>query len=331
MGKAFEIGGISVQPGTKAKGMVPITTTMDGQIMGIPFMVVNGVEEGPVLLLDGCVHGDEPEGPLAIIRTIEKLDATKLRGTVVAVPVVNLRAFEAMRRGNPRDELSYDMNRIYPGKKEGHLTERLSWIHYNEFLLKADLELAIHGGGNHSFMCPAIFHAGTEGCLELAKAMGPDWTIVMKSLGNSSPMGAGKEKGIHGLTVEIGGTCGTLAQQFDSSIKVLEKAFLNVMKHYKMIEGKAEYADHWYVGKQDTVFTEADGLIDPTIVSTLGTYITKDTPIVRTINVYGEEVQLAKAPCDGIPFGIRTYPSTTTGDWMVFFGNVKKVDKLTLE
>jgi len=324
----FTICGLTVAAGEKKSGSMEICKTFDGQALVMPFTVVNGVEDGPVLLLDGCIHGDEPEGPLAILRLINEVDPQKLKGTIVAVPAVNAAALANMKRGNPRDEHNYDLNRIYPGNPGQFLTGRLADKHFNEFLKKANLEISVHGGGNHSFMCPAIFNSGIPESLELAKAMGEDWGIVMTSLGDASPAGQGRKIGVAGITVEIAGTSGAVPEIFDKSIKTLVKAFYNVLYHYGMLEGTPKYCTEWWFGHQETVYAEGDGLIDPVYENTLGKMLEPGTSILRTVNLFGETVQEVKAPCVGIPFGIHTYPSVTTGDWMLFFAAGKMVTDL---
>lgn len=325
----FEICGFKVEKGTKAHLNMEYTKDIAGDPIGMPFTVINGVEEGPVLLLDGCVHGDEPEGPLAIINIINQVDPQKLRGTIIAIPAINSLALASGKRGNPRDEHNYDLNRIYPGKPDQFVTGRLAYKHFTEILQKANMEISVHGGGNHSFMIPAIFNNGSPESLELVKAMGPDWSISMKNLGTASPQGQARPFGIASINAEIGGTSGAHPDLLKKNVDTLLRAFYNVMYHYKMLEGTPEYRDHWYVGHQDTVYAEADGMLLPGAFEwKLGQMVKKGEPLLKLVNLRGETVQIAEAPSDGIPFGLHTYPSVCTGEWMVFLANVERVEEL---
>ena len=51
---------------------------------------------------------------------------------------------EAAERGNPLDTFSYDMNRIYPGRENGYLSERIASIHMEWMVKFADMEISIH-------------------------------------------------------------------------------------------------------------------------------------------------------------------------------------------
>ena len=77
---------------------------------------MNGAEGGPCFWVNGAIHGDEPEGPLACQIALAEVDPARLSGTLVLCPVLNVPAFEAAQRGNPADTFTYDMNRIYPGR-----------------------------------------------------------------------------------------------------------------------------------------------------------------------------------------------------------------------
>ena len=66
----------------------------------------------------------------ALFLLLEQLDLANLAGTLVAVPMLNPAAFMAGTRGDPLDTFSYDLNRIYPGRADGYVTERLAHAHW---------------------------------------------------------------------------------------------------------------------------------------------------------------------------------------------------------
>ena len=185
---------------------------MDGTPLGFPVLIANGARPGPVLLIDGGIHGDEQEGTLAVAEFVRELDPNALTGAVVAVPLMNVGAFEAMARGNPRDTHSHDMNRIYPGNATGYLTDRIAATHAETAAAVADIEITFHSGGNICYLGEAIFTTSDDPLgLELAQAMGPDWTIVLDTPHPAgSPMAAMTPAGKPAITVELGGGAGTM-------------------------------------------------------------------------------------------------------------------------
>ncbi|MDI3341132.1 MAG: M14 family metallopeptidase [Sphaerobacter sp.] len=319
----FKVGTAAAEPGTRADGVIPVTRRPGGEPLTIPVVVVHGTGDGPTLWIDGAIHGDEPEGPLSIQKLLAELDPRQLRGTVVAIPVVNVAAFEAQQRGNPFDGFTYDMNRIYPGRPDGYPTERVAWAHYEAMIDTADLLIAVHSGGAHSYLAQAQFYNGTDAGLELAKAMGPGWDLILKPLGSKgSPPAAMAERGKPAITVELGGLCSTLPNDFHRNGTVLKDAFLNVMRHYGMIDGEAQYADAWHLGVQRTVLAGVGGFFVPEEGVQYRTPITGGTRIARILDLYGNVLKEIVAPCDGQIFGMRTLPAVYQGDWACFFGEI---------
>ncbi len=65
MTQPLNIGTVSIMPGEKKRGGIPIGADMYGREREIPLIVYRGVEDGPILWLNGATHGDEPEGPFS--------------------------------------------------------------------------------------------------------------------------------------------------------------------------------------------------------------------------------------------------------------------------
>jgi uncharacterized protein len=319
------IGTARAKRGASATGAIPVGRRAGGGPIEIPLIVLNGAEDGPVLWIDGAIHGDEHEGPLAIFRLVQQIDTKALRGAVVGVPVINVGAWENSTRGNPMDLFTYDLNRIYPGRPDGHLTERVAHAHHEALLQNADLEVSVHSGGAHSYLAYAQFYNPTPAGLELAKAMGPQWDLLLKSFADrGSPMAAMKQKGKPAITVELGGICDTFPERFLATGEHLAGCFLNILRHYKMIPGTPAYATRWMVGQQKTVvLAPASGFWIP-VAEVLRQRISAGTVMARIHNLHGEVVAEIKAPFDGIPFGMRTNPSVQLGDWCIFYGVIEE-------
>ena len=321
----YAVGTARAQPGERAAGAIPVGRRAGGGPIEIPVILMNGRDDGPVLWIDGAVHGDEPEGPLAVLRLMEQVDPARLRGAVIGVPVVNVGAFEARQRGNTGDLFTYDLNRIYPGRPEGHLTERVAYAHYTTLVEHADMEIAVHSGGAHSYLAYAQFFSPTASGLELAKSMGPRWDLLLKSFSDrGSPQAAMKQHRKPAITVELGGLCDTFPGRYQGNAGALADAFLNVMRHYKMIPGTPQYAARWMVGQQKTVvLAPASGLwvSEPSV---LRQRVREGDRLARIYDLSGQVVADVRAPFDGIPFGMRTNPSVQLGDWCVFYGIVEE-------
>jgi predicted deacylase len=137
-------------------------------------------------------------------------------------------------------------------------------------------------------------------------------------------MAAMKQHGKPAITVELGGLCDTFPTRFRANGEALVRAFLNIMRHYRMIDGAARYATRWMVGEQKTVvLAPASGLWVPK-PEVLRQRIAAGTLMARILTLHGEVAAEIRAPFDGIPFGMRTNPSVQLGDWCIFCGVVEE-------
>ena len=111
--------------------MIPVTTVRNG--------------EGPTALLTGGNHGDEYEGPIALMELAAKLSAEAVTGRVIIVPAMNFPAVQAGKRTSPID--SGNLNRLFPGRPDGSVTEKIADYFNRSLLPLADFVLDIHSGG----------------------------------------------------------------------------------------------------------------------------------------------------------------------------------------
>lgn len=314
------VGSIRCEAGRKAAGYIDAVHRLDGTAFRIPVLIAAGKADGPVLLVDGGIHGDEHEGPLVITSLARELDPMHMRGIFIGVPVMNVGGFEAMARGNPRDTHSFDMNRIYPGRPNGFLTDRIAHVHDTMIGSLADMEITLHSGGNIAYLAETIFRgAGDNKGMELAQAMGPEWPIILDSPRPSgSPLAAMLERGKTAITVELGGAAITMPDVLQEKVDILKRALRNVLYHYDMIEGKARYAGRLWRGKQMVVQASQSGLLEPNPDIPLKKPIKKGELLLRILDLFGETVEELHSPCKGTLFGVRTYPAVTAGDWALF-------------
>lgn len=322
--KTITVGTASAAPGTVVRGVIPVTELAGGTKVEIPLVIINGTKPGPVFWVDGAIHGDEPEGPMACAIALKEVDPAQLSGTLVMVPVLNVMAFENANRGNPLDTFSFDMNRIYPGRPNGYLSERVAFAHSEWMSKVADLEISIHSGGAHSFLAKAIFVDETPASVELAMAMGEGWGCIMSNfLPKGSPMAQMKEIGKTGITVELGGRSATSPEKFAEVSRHLADSILNILRHYKMYPGTPTYPADATRGQQEALLAPASGIFVPTPGVDFLKPMKKGDSLARIVNIFGDEMAHLVAPADGMFFGLRALPNVNTGDWCCFFNKVE--------
>ena len=129
MGASFAIGGSEVPPGASRIVDLVIPKLYTHTDIVMPIRVINGRRDGPTLMVCAAVHGDEING-VEIIRRLTSLSTLRrLRGTLIAVPVVNVYGFIDKSRYLPDRR---DLNRFFPGSERGSLTARLARTFFSE-------------------------------------------------------------------------------------------------------------------------------------------------------------------------------------------------------
>jgi predicted deacylase len=146
-----------------------VTRSAYGNI-DIPLAIIrNG--DGPTVLLMAGNHGDEYEGQVTMVRLIQDLEASDIKGRVIIMPAANLPAAMNGTRVSPLD--AGNLNRAFPGNADGSPTWQIS--HYIDDVLvpMCDAWLDLHSGGGSLDYIPfaAYYQTGEDKALD-AKAEG---------------------------------------------------------------------------------------------------------------------------------------------------------------
>jgi predicted deacylase len=130
--KDLQVGGVSIAPGKRKQIEIPVAKLFDYTEMTIPVEVIRGKEEGPVLFVSAAIHGDEINGVETIKRLLaRKKVLAKIKGTLIAVPIVNVFGFNRNIRYLPDRR---DLNRCFPGSDLGSLAGQLAHIFMREIV-----------------------------------------------------------------------------------------------------------------------------------------------------------------------------------------------------
>ncbi|MGF1528673.1 MAG: succinylglutamate desuccinylase/aspartoacylase family protein [Candidatus Competibacterales bacterium] len=143
----------AVAPGGRRVFDLPLPNLYTHAQLSMPIQVLQGKHKGPRLFISAALHGDEING-VEIIRRLLALPLLKrLRGTLVAVPVVNLYGFLSQTRYLPDRR---DLNRSFPGSETGSLAARLAHAFSTQVVAKADIGIDLHTGALHRTNLPQI-------------------------------------------------------------------------------------------------------------------------------------------------------------------------------
>ncbi len=227
-----------------SRGYLKIGDMPDGRPMQIPVLIGRGAKAGPTLWIHGCVHGNEACGAFVVHRLFRELDPNALSGTIVALPILNITAFRAKQRMSPFEGFAGgDLNRCFPGKPDGALTEQMAHAIYTELRAHAsyfiDLHTAMTADVRWALFANAPGEIGKKG-EGMARAFGFTSTLPapMDILAGSAMMTAARD-GIPSLIVEAGGKGPAFTVELVT--EVVER-MRNVMRHLGMLSGSSDRA-----------------------------------------------------------------------------------------
>lgn len=283
-----------------------------GAIM-IPVTVVKN-DVGPTVIFTGANHGDEYEGPIALWWLSNELKSKDIRGRVIIVPAMNYPAFKAGKRTSPID--GGNMNRTFPGRPDGTITEIIA-DYFNRVLLPmADYVADMHSGGKTldfvPFACAHVLENKHQQarCIAAMEAFNAPYSLMLLELDSAKMYDTAAEKmGKVFIGTELGGGGSASA----TTVAIAKRGILNLLKHAGILSGEPERGPSISLVTPDHrsfVTSEHSGLLEMCV--DLGADVKNGEVIalVHDIERTGTQPVEYKATIDGVLAG-RHYPSLT--------------------
>jgi predicted deacylase len=317
------VGTAPVRAGEKTRGAIPLLEYADGSPVEAQVAVVAGRERGPVVWLLACGHGDEFGGALAMQRVLKALEPARMKGMVVAVPVANPPAFQAMRRVNPALDDLIDFGDAFPGRPR-FATERIARVYTELWKDHADFVVDFHTGGERFVQQPFVIYTvaakvPAERMDALARAFGVEtlWRDREKIFKSDITMNL-PEMGIPAFLLEVGGGAAMSRQQDERQAEFA----LNFLRGVGILEGAAPRLDNHVVVDGYRIVTPARGGFIHALVKP-GDRVEEGTALGRIVNLFGDEVEILRSPIGGaVVLGIQDYPPVASGSWAVELGTL---------
>lgn len=317
---AITIGGTVVKPGDRASISLPVVDLYTGTSLSMPVKVVSGRRSGPVLLVSAAIHGDELNGVEIIRRLLKRKLLRSIRGTLIAVPVVNVHGFLDQSRYLPDRR---DLNRSFPGSPTGSIAARMAHIFVTEILDKADCGIDLHTGALNRSNLPQIRgNLDDAKTLELARAFGTP-VIVDSTIRDGSLRECAVERGLPILVYEAGE-----ALRFDEvSIRGGIRGIIKVMRHLGMLPPAKKAKSIVPVLAESTswVRAPASGIVARKVQ--LGARVVEGERLATIGDPLGEAETTVAAPFDGIVIGRSMLPLAHEGDALFNVAAFKSVSR----
>ncbi|KAI8338370.1 hypothetical protein BC941DRAFT_422689 [Chlamydoabsidia padenii] len=292
----------------------------------LPVIICRGAEDGPVVGITAAVHGNELNGVPCIHRVVSEIDVRKLKGTVVAIPCVNVVGYLKFQREFADGR---DLNRQFPGKEDGYASQVFSYhlMHkiISQFNYLIDLHTASFGRVNSYYVRSDMNDPVSA---TLAHLQQPQ--IVLHNSGQDGTLrSAASARGIKAITVEIGNP-----QLFQNQyVQWSYFGIMRILDHldmYGLPETNAQEDEGLSRGPPSTIlcskgfwiYTKTGGILE--VYPGVNSIVRKGDTIARVKNIFGNLVEEYRAPCGGIVIGRSSNPVAMAGDRILHLGVIKK-------
>ena len=317
----IRIGGQEIRAGQRLRVDVPLPSLFTQTTVFLPVHVLHGRRPGPRLFVTAAVHGDEINGIAIIRRLLASTQLKNLRGTLLAVPVVNVYGFVRHSRYLPDRR---DLNRSFPGSGSGSLASRLAAALMTDVVADSDIGIDLHTGAAHRENLPQIRADLNDPVLvRLADAFGAPVTLHSASP-EGSLRGAAAAVGVPVMVYEAGE-----ALRFDeASIRIGVHGVVNVLRRLGMVPAAKTRAPKPAAVLRSSTWVRADqsGIVR-TLVK-LGGAVGKGDTLALIADPFGEKEDSVLAPAAGVIIGRVTLPLVYEGEALFHIGKTRLAESV---
>nr|WP_321452919.1 succinylglutamate desuccinylase/aspartoacylase family protein [uncultured Carboxylicivirga sp.] len=321
MRKEFKINNELVKAGESKVVYFSLPALHSNSTITMPVHVVHGKKEGPVLFISAAIHGDEING-VEIIRRLLSMDAIKrMKGTLLAVPIVNIYGFNSHSRYLPDRR---DLNRSFPGGSSGSMAGRLAHIFLTEVVSLADMGIDIHTASIHRDNLPQIRADINDEKLNALSKVFESPVILHSAPPNGSLRAAASQINVPVMVYESGE-----ALRFDElSIRVGVRGILNVMYEQGMLTKSKQRKQKVSVILRSSTWVRAttSGILRAVVA--LGDIVKKGDIIGFISNPESKTDTIVEATTDGIIIGRTNIPLIYEGEALFHIGKTHQAKLL---
>ncbi len=314
MAESFTIGGVPVPPGQRRTIDLPFIDLSLQTPMTIPVQVVHGRRPGPRLFVNAAIHGDEING-VEIIRRLLKSSVLKgIRGTLVAVPVVNVFGFVSLSRNLPDRR---DLNRSFPGSARGSLAGRLANLFLGEVVANCSHGIDLHTGAIHRDNYPQVrANLDDEETARMAHAFGVP-LVINSGFREGSLREAAAQHDVPVIVYEA-----SEALRFDEfAIRAGVRGVVGVMRGLGMLreqKRRRRPVEPMLVRSSTWVRAPQSGILRRAVA--LGKLVKKGERLGAIADPFGGNEVEVPSPAEGIVIGGTNLPLVHEGDALYHIG-----------
>ena len=322
------VAGVDARPGEKASGFIEIAARGDSGTR-IPISVIRGSQPGPTLALIGGTHGSEVAPIVALQRVRADLNPAELRGTLLIVHVANMPSFLGRTvYYSPVD--GKNLNRVYPGRVDGTISERIAHAITTEIIARADYLVDMHAGDGNESLRPYTYwnKLGVNPRVDsiardMALAWGHDRIVIDTDRPRDPAASVYTQNTAHlrnkpALTTETG----YLGLPAEDMIRRNVTATMRLMRYLKMIPGPVEMVQHpIWIERTEVLRSPATGTWHAAVER--GHTVAQGTLLGTVTDFFGNTIGEIRSPFAGEVLYIVGTPAMTKGEPVGMIGAVK--------
>jgi len=312
------ISGTAVEPGEREWVRHRIGRDADRTPIELELCVVNGTGDGPTLWTQGCIHGNEPVGGLAVREFVRNVDPDEVQGAIVGLPVANPSAFTNKRRESQILHVGNgDVNSVFPGDPDGPFPDRLAHEIYSLVETHADAVLDLHSADEQTVMHTAFAYVPKaedvhERTRRLATAAGVDHHVELPPERIDGFLVAELARdGLPAIMVESGSG----ARVYDFAREQFLDALTDVAKAIDVLPGEAEPNDPVAHDDLRFLFAGGGGYVEMFVRG--GERVSAGETVGEITDIRGDVVDTVTAPVDADVLAIRSFPTARPGDMTI--------------
>ncbi len=317
----FELAGVEVPAGSRMTIDLEVAQLYTHSPLSIPVEVLHGKRPGPVLLVSAAIHGDELNGVEAVRQILSRLDVSKIKGTLVAVPVVNVFGFIHKSRYLPDRR---DLNRSFPGSEKGSIAGRIAYQFFQQVASKCSHVIDLHTGAIYRTNFPQIrADLSDEASAAMAEAFGAP-IIIDSEIREGSLRAVAQASGIPVITYE-----GGEALRFEPvPIAAAVHGITRVMRHLGMLRKsrKRTVTTPVIARASSWVRAEQNGIVRSKVA--LGDRVQRGQVLAYISAPLGQGEYALLAHRGGIVIGQQTLPLVNEGDAVFHIASFQRQNDL---
>jgi predicted deacylase len=322
--KAFALSSdVDLDAAGKQMGFVQLPHSVHRSAYGWLPMPIASIKngDGPKVVITAGTHGDEYEGQLIVAKLIREVTADMIQGQLVLVPMTNFPAADAGLRTSPIDE--GNLNRKYPGRSDGTMTELIA--HYVEevVLPGSDYYIDLHSGGSSLMYLPSMLVSdcgeseNQKKGREIADAFGLPYVLFSDRDAPGYSNMAAARKGAFAVSTELGGSGAVTPEIYamaDQGVRHL-LGYLGVLKGGLVPQSApAEPRIMWVDPAVHYVYATEPGLFEPLVELGDEVEAGQDAARIHFVESPGREPVTLKFSGSGLVVCKRVPAKTHRGD-----------------